>query len=369
MSLVRFALRNLTTWHPRTFGALAGITIAVASFVALVSLARGVEETLASSVTTRGTDAVVTEAGALDLISSIVPDRLAGEIAGLPGVAETAPELTRLTSLEDGRSVVVVSWPVGSFPWRSLEVVAGRLPDQGEPRVVAVGEGLADRAGFAVGDTLTVFHDDFQITGVVTGPSVLARTLVYAPLPDVQELTFREGQATSINLDLEPGDPGGTVAALRKAHPDMTVEETEQMAENYLFGRIANVLALTISTVAMISAVLVIFTTMSTAVNARRGEIAILSAIGWPRWRVVWALLIEGAVLASVSGLIGIAAGVTIAKLVAAQPEIEGFVAPVFSMGLLVQAFLLSLAVGWIGTIVPALRATARAPAEILRSR
>ena len=112
MKIVLSALRNLAYWQPRNIGALLGIMIAIASLVALIGLARGVQETLLNALETRGTDVLVTETGALDLISSIVPEELAADIAATPGVIAVAPELTRLTSLDDGRSVAVSSWPL-----------------------------------------------------------------------------------------------------------------------------------------------------------------------------------------------------------------------------------------------------------------
>ncbi|WP_101068634.1 ABC transporter permease [Roseovarius salinarum] len=369
MTLFGVALRNLSGWQPRNLGALAGITIAVASFVALVGLARGVEHSLLSTLVDRGTDLMVTEAGALDLVSSIVPDARAEDIDEIEGVTRTAPELSRLTSLDDGRSVGVVGWPVGSFPWESLTVVEGRLPAGPDRREVAVGEALAERAGFAMGDEVWLFQTRFEITGVVTAPTVLARSLAYVPLTQAQALTFRDGQATVINVRTDPDRPDEVAGRIRERFPDLAVERAETLASDFMFARIAAVLAYAISTVALVSAGLVIFTAMSTAVAARRGEIAILSAIGWARWRIVSALLIEGTVIAMVAGVAGAAAGVLAAEAVAARPDISGFVAPRIGAALLAQGVGLSLAVGIVGSLLPALSVTRRPPAEVLRGK
>jgi len=367
MRLIYVALRNLAFWQPRNFGALAGIVIAIASFVALVGLARGVQDTLLNALETRGTDVLITEAGALDLISSIVPERLASEAEAIPGVVAAAPELTRLTTLDDGRSVVVVAWPIASYPWQGMTLESGRLPTTADRHAVVLGEGLTQRMNITVGDTISLFHETFDIVGTVTSPALLARSAAYAALGDVQALTFREGQATSINIQTKPKQTDQTIRALRKNFPDLSVETTQKLGDNYLFGRLANVLAFAISTVALVSSVLVIFNTMSTAVNARRGEIAILSAIGWSRWHIVAMLLIEGCAIALIAGLAGILAGVLLAHGVAAHPQIVGFIDPVIDAGLLFKAFGVSLGVGLFGSLVPSLRAVRRPPAEILR--
>jgi len=369
MRLVLIALRNLAYWQPRNLGAMAGILIAIASLVALVGLARGVQDTLLNALDMRGTDVLITEAGALDLISSIVPDSLAQDAAQIPGVDATAPELTRLTTLEDGRSVVVVAWPVDSYPWDSLTLAQGRLPTAQDAQTVVLGQALADRLNANIGDTITLFHEPFEVIGTVTATALLSRSAAYARIGDVQALTFRQGQATSINIRTERAHRTATLQTLRAGFPDLSVETTDALGDSYLFGRIANVLALAISTVAVVSAVLVIFNTMSTSVTARRGEIAILSAVGWNRPHIVAMLLIEGSVISMIAGGLGILAGILLATGVAAHPQIVGFVDPVINAGLVAWAFAVSLGVGLLGTLVPALRAVRRPPAEVLRGR
>jgi len=373
MTVLLAGLRNLAYWQPRNLGALLGITIAIASLVALVGLARGVQETLLSALENRGTDVMVTEAGVLDLISSIVPETLAPDLAVAPGVVAVAPELARLTTLADGRSVAVVAWPAGSFPWESLTLTEGRLPGadegpgSGEGHVVVLGESLARRMQAGIGDRITLFHAPFEVVGLVTSPALLSRSAAYARLEDVQALTFREGQATSFNIQTAPGRAEAAAKAIGARFPDLSVETSAALADGYLFGRIANILAFAISSVALVSSVLVIFNTMSTAVNARRGEIAILSAVGWDRWRIVAMLLIEGSVISMIAGAAGIVAGTLMAQAVAGLPQVVGFVQPVIGAGLLATAFAVSVGVGLLGAFVPAVRAVRRPPADILR--
>ena len=110
MTLLSLAWRNLSGHKLRTFATVAGIMLAVASFVALVGLAHGIEGSLRASLEVRGTDVIVTEGGAVDPMSSLIPDSLAEQLARQSGVAATSPELTRMTSLENGASVIVAAW-------------------------------------------------------------------------------------------------------------------------------------------------------------------------------------------------------------------------------------------------------------------
>jgi putative ABC transport system permease protein len=372
MTALSLALRNLAGFHPRSLATIGGIMIAVASLVALVGLARGVASTLLDSLDARGADVVVTEAGNVDLMSSILPQDLVARALAVEGVAAAAPELARMTTLADGRSVVVVGWPADSFAWRGHDLQGGRLPGAGDGTVAILGQALAERGGLGLGDRLELFQTEFTVAGLVDAPSLLARNLIYVPLPAMQDLTFRDGLATSILVQLRPGRPEARAAAverLRLALADYSVAPSERLVQQYSYGRIAEVLSLSISAVALLSAVLVIFNTMSMSVSERRGEIAIMAAVGWARWRIVAVLVGEAVALSLVAGLLGSALGVAVAHGVAHSPAAAGFIDPRITVGLVVSAIALSGVIGVVGALAPALAATARSPAAVLRGR
>ena len=373
MTPVLLPVRNLLAHRLRTAATLAGIALAIASFVALVGLARGLEATLRGALEARGTEIVVTEAGASDLMASILPESAVAAAAAVPGVAAATAELARMTSLEDGGTVLVVAWPPGSFPWETLELRAGRLPAAGEARVAVLGASLAERRGLALGGTVRLFQEEFRIVGLAGSDSLLVRNLVLVPLADAQALTFRQGQASAVNIRAAPGlgpaDRAALVARLRAALPAASVEETETVMQGQVYGRVADILSWAISLVALLGAAFAVLNTMAMAVNERRGEIAILGAIGWGRGRIVGLILAEGALLALGGGAAGIALGVAAAEAVAAWPSVAGFVAPAIGWGLAGQAMLIALALGFAGSLWPALRASGASPAEVLRGR
>jgi len=367
------AWRNLTGRPVRSLGTIVGVALAVASFVALIGLARGVAASLDNAWNSRGTDVVITETGAADLVSSILPETLEAEVAALPGVEAAAAELSRITSLDDGVSVVVAAWGPDAFPRQGFDLVAGRTPRRDEPRAILLGAGLAQRLPAAPGDRLVLFQAEFKVVGIVDSPSLLARNLVIGDLAEVQALTFRTGQATSINVRLSPGlDDQGRQEALdrlRAALPTYAVDGTEQLSQGHTFARISQALSVSISVVALVTAVLAVFNTMNTAVHERRAEIAILAAVGWSSRRIVGLVLVEGLMITVLAGLAGVVAGSAMAQAVARSDLVAGFIEPQIGVGMLVQALAISLAVGLAGSLVPAVRAVRMPPADILRGR
>lgn len=373
MNLASLAWRNLRVRWVRTLATTAGVALAVASLVALVGLARGVESTLLAALEVRGTDIVVTEAGALDVLSSIIPANVADDFEKVHGVDAVAPELARMTSMNNGGSAFVVSWPVGGFPWATLELVAGRLPGQGDREVAVIGKSLAGRHGLSVGDTLELFHAEFRVIGLADSASAFTRNLIFVPLDVAQRLTFREGRATSLNIRLTPDLTQDArdqlIEMMHRDWPDLTIETTETLVQGYTFARIANVLSISISAVALASAILMVFNTMAMSVNERKGEIAIMNAVGWPAGRIVGLILIEGLLIALGAGAAGSLAGAMAAHLIMQIPSISGFVTPQLDAALILISVLVTVAVGIMGSLLPALWATAQLPADILRGR
>lgn len=378
MTLAGLGMRNLAHRPWRTGLTLLGVVLAIAAYVALVGLVRGVEGTLLENFETRGADVVMTEAGAADVLSSVVPDHLAPEIAALPGVADASPEMGRMTTIGERTTSFVHGWQPEAFAWEALRLTNGRFPvpeDQAGDVVagVALGARLAERLGLSVGDRLDLFAAPFVITGVYQTDGLLTRNGAVMLLSDMQAQTYRVDQATSIVLRLEAGLSEAArealITDLAARYPDLAVEATETMISEYINVRLARVLVWVVSAVAVMSAGLAVLNTMAMAVNERRGEIAIMGAVGWPRARIVSVLMLEGAWLTATGALLGVAVGVGVAWIVALAPAVEGFVEPDIDLGLMARAVGLGLVIGLLGAFVPAIRAASEDPAAILRGK
>ena len=102
---------------------------------------------------------------------------------------------------------------------------------------------------------------------------------------------------------------------------------------------------------------------MLASVTERTREIGIRRAIGARRSQIIGQFLIETIVLSSIGGLIGIAVGVTIPQVIqyfAGMPTIVPMYAIVLSLGI-------SVAVGVIFGLYPAIRAAKLDPIVALR--
>jgi putative ABC transport system permease protein len=108
-----------------------------------------------------------------------------------------------------------------------------------------------------------------------------------------------------------------------------------------------------------------ILTVMTIAVSERIAEIGLLRAIGAERRQILWFFLSEAIVLEGTGGLIGVALGIALVGAVAAVfPAL-----PVnLAWGYVALALVLSLVIGLLAGVLPALRAASLQPLEALRA-
>ena len=206
-----------------------------------------------------------------------------------------------------------------------------------------IGAGVARRNSWKPGDTITIFGSPFRVAGIVsTGEDTDDRVLV--PLERLQQLTGRTGQVDRIDVAAltKPED-----AFARKDPHRMSAKEYERwMCTNYvttialsieealpgtqarpvrkvadsegkILDKVGGLMSL-ITLVALLSAGLTVWSLTATTMMERRGEIAIMQAIGATRATVATLFGLEIALVGLVGGVIGAFAGVWLAHAVGA---------------------------------------------------
>jgi putative ABC transport system permease protein len=194
--------------------------------------------------------------------------------------------------------------------------------------VAVLDAGYATTAELAVGDSIAIDGEAFEIVGIVSSTSAEAETAsnAYIPLDVAQTLSDNEGKVSSIYVQAsDASEVSALAAALQDALPDTTVSTQADLAESVsgslstaadLVGNLGTWLSVIVLAAAFVLAIL--FTI--SGVSRRTRELGTLKAIGWSNGRIVRQVAGESLVQGLIGGAAGIAlglAGILVVNLVA----------------------------------------------------
>jgi putative ABC transport system permease protein len=371
MTFLALALRNLVRRPMRACLAASGVALAVASFIALVGIARGHAHAWERSLTASGTDVLVSRKGGVELLSTSIDEAVGERLARLDGVAGVGGELLDLVELSSGQNILVSGRRRDSYLWTSLQMLEGHLPASDTGSEAALGQSLADALRLHAGARLTVDGRDLVVTGVVRAGGAMMSHMLYMPLPEMQRLVRRPGVVTIFNVQLRPPlDPYRSEAFLRAASrefPNLTFTATESIQDENPVLQMASALAWSVSIIALVMGLVGVVNTLLMSVTERIREIGILAAVGWPPSRVLALIVCEGLLLASIGGVVGIAGGYLALRVLVASPHVAGLLEPEFTIRAAVEVIVATVLLGGIGGLYPAWRATQMPAVQALK--
>lgn len=257
------------------------------------------------------------------------------------------------------------------------------------PNDCMLGQGMAQKRHLKPNDDLTVLGATFKVKGIISaGDESDDRILI--PLARLQQLTNRPGAVDRIDVaaltkpedDFARKDPktmskdelerwsctnyvAVIAGEIEAAIPGTQARAVRRVAdsEGKILDRIGGLMGL-ISLAALLSAGLTVWSLTATTMMERRGEIAIMQAIGGARWLVATLLSVEVALIGLAGGLIGALTGVWLAKYLGASVFHDAIdISPVLPFAIMLAAVLVALA----GAAQPLSKTLSLEPAQILR--
>lgn len=326
--------------HPaRTVLAILGIAVAAALLLDMVMLATGMRESFRSLLLTRGYQLRVSPKGTLPFDSEATIDGATAIVSALranPDITAVSPALGTTLALPGQAFPSVFTLGLEADVQGDYVLEAGRDIPQAAARdallPAVVNRAFLMRTGRRLGDTLTVAAGiDAQLRTaarnrvvVLTGEGrffyVPAETPVMAlPLPDVRTLLgpeFRDRMSVAM-AESRLGDSVSVEAVrtwIATTQPRVTAISTEtairQVEERLSYFR---QLAFVLGAISLGIGFLLVATLVTLSVNERRGEIAVLRAIGTQKGGVLRQVLLEGFMLSGA----GIAGGLLLGLITA----------------------------------------------------
>lgn len=372
MAFFTIVLKSLLRRPARSLLTIAGIAIGITAVVALTSIAWGFEKTWVKIYSARGTDLIVTKAGSLSPAPPAFDDREARDVVrSLPRVSDTSGVMSELMGIETAPFVLVFGWESKTFIWEHLRLVTGRWPVDDREAAVVLGSLAAESLDKSVGSSIQIETARFTVCGIFESESLAENGTIVMALSQLQRLTEQPGKVNFLNLKLAPGTTVDQTEALRRTLmsrlPGFKAYTAGDVPQNNTAIQAAKAISWATSTLALLIGSVSVMNTMLMAIFERTREIGILLAIGWRRWRIVRMILYESISLTVVGGLVGMAAGTTVVKMIQITPLMRGKIEGDFSLLLFAVAFLVSIGLGAIGGIYPAILGSRMRPSDAMR--
>jgi putative ABC transport system permease protein len=399
MSLREFLLLawgSIRAHRLRSSLTMLGVLIGIASVILLTSIGEGTRRYVLDEFTQFGTNLMAINPGKTMTTGS--PGALAATVRKLtiddaeallrvPGVERIVPLVMGMARVQAGeRARNVFIYGVNSdVPevWK-FRVRQGTFLPPGDPRraapLIVIGPKLK-REIFGerspLGDHVRVGGQRFQVIGVMAPKGLLLGFDIddsaYIPVASAQQL-FNLDELIEIDLTFSHGLDADRVAAgiaetliaRHDGEEDFTITTQTDMLG--VMDRVMDVISIAVGGIGGISLVvgaIGILTMMWISVNERTGEIGLAKAIGAGPGQILGLFLLEAALLSTIGGACGVAAGMATAWTI--KLFLPGL--PVHTpFGYVVAALLVSLAVGLVSGALPARRAARLDPVEALHA-
>jgi putative ABC transport system permease protein len=403
---IRIAIRSLLANKLRAVLTMLGIIIGVGAVITLMSAGKGVEQFVAESFQSVGSNLLFVFPGSIEGTSTTrQPQLTMGDYRAIsdpflvPDAIGIAPELSGRADVLAGKRDIRadISGVTPEFATvRNKRVETGSFLSDADvntrSRVAVLGsdayEKLFEEGAYPIGQTIKINRIPFRVVGVLESQGVSnfggMDNTVYVPLTTAQTRLYPYRRSSS-------GEPLLSSLYVQVADQSLMEQATEQIAEVLrqrhnitfrdeddftiinqtdllsIFGDITGVLTIFLGSIAAISLVvggIGIMNIMLVSVTERTREIGIRKAVGAKRRDILVQFLMEAMVLSLIGGGIGVTLGVIGAQVVSRLAE---QLTTVVTVDVILLSTGVSAAVGLLFGIYPAFRAARLNPIDALR--
>jgi putative ABC transport system permease protein len=397
--VTRFALKALLGRKLRTVLSAFAIVLGVATVSGTYVLTDSIDKAFGSIFTEsrKGSDAVISGKAAFKITEGngvtapAFDESLLQKVRSLPDVRLADGSVNGQAQLigKDGKAIVYGGAPNlgfsiarGDSPFNPLTLVTGTWPQGKE---VVIDKSTAGKEHFKLGQLIGVQAigtvQDLRLSGIVKFGSVGTiggATLAGFSLSTAQQLFGKPGKLDEIAVASKPNvTTNQLLQQIQGVLPADTQVRTgqgqahEDSKDTNSFISFLQKFLLGFGGVALFVGSFVIANSLSITIAQRTRELATLRTLGASRRQLLRSIIIEALVIGALAAVIGLFAGLALAKGLFKLFDLVGFTLPNNGLTFETRTVLVSLAVGIIVTLVaslrPALRATRVPPIAAVR--
>ncbi len=401
-SSIKTALSSI--WRNKLTSLLAvlGVVIGVTSVSTLISVGEGLKKDVSGMIQGMGTNVIAIISGKIDLSdpqsmnqanpanfisSDILTEKDVETIQENPNIEAVSPLTMVVGDLryEDKKATPTITgvYPTILKAMQVIQIDNGKIFEAGTHDKVIVLGPVAKEKLFGnenpVGKKVQLGRNgDFTVVATIAetkSSAAFASDIgVIAAIPFDTAKDMDSGEAKILRIIAKAKDNADIkqvkkeltdkLISNHKGEEDFTLMTQDDILD--LFGTFLNMATALVSAIAAISVVvggIGIMNIMLVAVTERTREIGIRKAVGATNGAILSQFLIESIVITSLGGLIGLALTFIIGMVIQAKTSLVPSITP----EILIFAVALSIGVGIVFGLIPALRAARKNPVEALR--
>lgn len=383
MGITDVSISNLRRRKGRAIFLFVSLCLAIATFVAVSAATNSMQVDLGRKMDAFGANVVITPSlleapvsyGGV-AVGGIIPEAGFMEesdankiftIRNRENVNVVSPKIIGRTEVE-GRGMalagVLFSEELGLKHWWQLE---GAQPAQ--PNEVMLGSSASLALAKRPGDSLAIKGQQFTVAGVLNELGGPEDNYVFADLHQAQGILGFPGKVSIIELSAWCGNcpVEEIVQQISAKIPGVKVVAVKQaIAGKRLAVDTVGRFSLIISGLVLAVAVLIVLTSMMSAVSERTREIGLLRALGYRRQDIVRILLTEAELSAIGAGVVGFVLG-TVSAQVLSGWALGWDIQVAWSLVLGFEALLIASVAAGVGAAYPSWQAAELDPATALR--
>lgn len=385
MKLHSITVQSIKRRKAKTSFLALGMILSVGSVVTLINIGNNVNKSIAANLDEFGANIIVTPRTddvnlnyvGINITGSSYQDneltindaQKIKQIKNSKNISILAPKLLNVETTEKGK--VIVSgvnfneekrlkkwWTInGSYPGTKDEII--------------VGNEIAKRLILKKGDHLKIKDKDYVVTGILEETGSQDDNMIFMDLTEAgvifnkqNKVSFIEVAALCYDCPMEE-----IVAQTSEKLPGAKVTPIKQAIESKMkaIHSFEN-FAYAISIVILLISVLIVFVNVNASVNERTKEIGILKSIGFRDSHILKVIIYEVGLISIASGIAGYLLSLSASSIITPFLTMDNYSGGGFNYSYLPLAVGLSMLVGILAGIYPAIRATKLDPTVAFRA-
>ena len=400
MNHIQNAKQSLQSSRTRSFLTMLGVTIGVASITAILALSGGTNKIISDQINSLGGNIIIVRPGADDkpapsvtqaqlhdtYATSTLTENDITQLNKTSGIKSASPIMVLTGTIKADSKAPVDSPIVVSTPEladiSNLKLHVGQFLDETlDQNTVVVGKQLSINifgTESSIGRTMTIRGKPFVVVGVL---KQLNNPINYNSVDfdnaaiinfaagkklnnDVTQIQQINIKADSIdNLDKAVTAADKTITDSHSGEKDFSVLSGDKISQptSHFFYTVAGVMT-AIATISLVVGGIGIMNIMLVTVAERTREIGIRKALGASNIDISWQFIIESLAISIIGGIFGYIGGYILAFSVSGLLTFD----PVINWQIAAAALLISIAMGILFGLYPAIRAARKDPIESL---